>query len=70
MTRGTRCEECGAAVVDGDGPAHVYVPAALGCWEAFTTLQAAELALFGRASAHGLGWRVPVFTFHRREMQR
>lgn len=54
MTRGTRCEECGAAVVDGDGPAHVYVPAALGCWEAFTTLQAAELARFGRASAHGL----------------
>lgn len=54
MTRGTRCGECGAAVGEGDGPVHAYVPAAPRCWEAFCTIQAAELQRWGRATAHGL----------------
>jgi hypothetical protein len=54
MARSACCEECGAEVGDGDGPVHAYVPAAPACWEAFSTLQAAELERFGRASAHGL----------------
>jgi hypothetical protein len=40
-------------VPDVVGPVHVYVPAASGCWSAFTGLQAGELQQWGRSPAHG-----------------
>ncbi len=34
-------------------PGHAYVPAAPGCWSAFTAVQGEELQRWGRAPAHG-----------------
>jgi hypothetical protein len=53
MAAMTTCLECGAAVADRAGPVHPYVPAAPGCWHAFTELQAGELVRYGRSPAHG-----------------
>jgi hypothetical protein len=40
-------------VPDLSNPVHAYVPAAPGCWSAFTGLQAEELHRWGRSPAHG-----------------
>ncbi len=40
------CPQCGAIVPDMDGPVHVYVPSAPGCWAAFGALRADELLRF------------------------
>jgi hypothetical protein len=43
------CPQCGALVPAGDGPRHVYVPAASGCWAAFGALRADEMQRFPRS---------------------
>ncbi len=40
------CPQCGALVPDIDGPRHVYVPSAPGCWAAFGALRADEMQRF------------------------
>ena len=40
------CPQCGAIVPASDGPRHVYVPAAPGCWAAFGALRADEMLRF------------------------
>lgn len=40
------CPQCGALVPDTDGPRHVYVPSAPGCWAAFGALRADEMQRF------------------------
>ncbi len=52
--RRTLCPQCGAPVPDIDGPVHVYVPAAPGCWQIFGEVQADELQRFGYPPAHRL----------------
>lgn len=50
----TECPQCGAVVLDIEGPVHKYVPAAAGCWKTFGEVQADELARFGYPPAHRL----------------
>lgn len=40
------CPQCGALVPDTDGPRHVYVPSAPGCWAAFGAIRADEMQRF------------------------
>ena len=40
------CPQCGAFVPDTDGPRHVYVPSAPGCWAAFGALRSDEMLRF------------------------
>lgn len=50
----TRCENCGACVANIDGPTHLYMISAPGCWAGFGELQASEMARFGYPPAHGI----------------
>ena len=45
-TASIACPQCGALVPDVDGPRHVYVPSAPGCWAAFGALRADEMQRF------------------------
>lgn len=45
-TSSIACPQCGALVPDVDGPRHVYVPSAPGCWAAFGALRADEMQRF------------------------
>jgi hypothetical protein len=47
------CPECGSPVPDVDAPVHALVPAAPGCWSAFTAVQQENLQRLGQARAHG-----------------
>ncbi len=40
------CPQCGALVPETDGPRHVYVPSAPGCWAAFGEVRADEMRRF------------------------
>jgi hypothetical protein len=48
------CPGCGALVPDTDGPRHVYVPSAPGCWAAFGALRADEMQRFPGSSDNNL----------------
>jgi hypothetical protein len=48
------CPGCGARVADIDGPVHVYVPSAPGCWAAFGELRADEMLRFPGSSVNNL----------------
>ncbi|HTC85183.1 MAG TPA: DUF5946 family protein [Candidatus Acidoferrum sp.] len=48
------CRQCGAIVPDIDGPIHVYVPSAPGCWAAFGELRADEMLRFPGALGNNL----------------
>lgn len=48
------CPQCGAIVPAGDGPRHVYVPAAPGCWAAFGALRADEMRRFPDSTDNNL----------------
>jgi hypothetical protein len=46
FARTIACPQCGAVVPDTDGPRHVYVPSAPGCWAAFGEVRADEMQRF------------------------
>ncbi|HEX7474094.1 MAG TPA: DUF5946 family protein [Candidatus Limnocylindrales bacterium] len=48
------CPQCGALVPDTDGPRHVYVPSAPGCWAAFGAVRADEMLRFPGSSQNNL----------------
>jgi Family of unknown function (DUF5946) len=48
------CSGCGGLVPDIDGPVHVYVPSAPGCWAAFAALRADEMLRFPGSIANNL----------------
>ena len=48
------CPQCGALVPDVDGPRHVYVPSAPGCWAAFGSLRADEALRFPTSPLNNL----------------
>ncbi|MGD0981452.1 MAG: DUF5946 family protein [Solirubrobacteraceae bacterium] len=48
------CPQCGAQVLDIDGPVHAYVPSSPGCWMTFGELQADEMQRFRYPPAHRL----------------
>jgi hypothetical protein len=48
------CPRCGAVVPDTDGPRHVYVPSAPGCWAAFGELRADEMQRFPGSAENNL----------------
>ncbi|MHB8294264.1 MAG: DUF5946 family protein [Acidimicrobiales bacterium] len=50
----TACSGCGALVADIDGPTHVYILSAPGCWQLYGEILAAEFADPARWPAHQL----------------
>lgn len=48
------CPQCGAVVPDTDGPIHVYVPSAPGCWATFGELRSDEMLRLPGALANNL----------------
>lgn len=44
---GMRCPGCGAMVPDDDGPTHVYMSAAPGCWAYYCSLEDWKASLVG-----------------------
>ena len=54
MAAAIACPQCGALVPDTDGPIHVYVPSAPGCWAAFGELRNDEMLRFPGALANNL----------------
>ena len=54
MAATVACPQCGALVPDIDGPVHVYVPSAPGCWAAFGELRSDEMLRFPEALANNL----------------